>query len=153
MSHQSLGGLVRHDVPCLDASMPIREAIGRIVEADLPALPVVDGDRYVGLFGEREFIAALFPGYVAELGGAGFIPRAVEDVIDKRLGCAVEPIGKHVTTDHVDVDSDFSDVQLAEIFLHHRVSIIPVIDGGRVTGVISRGDFFEALAQRFAERS
>ena len=51
--------------------------------------------------------------------------------------------------EHVDVGPDHSDTQLAEIFLHHRVLIIPVVDNGRVTGVITRSDFFRALAERF----
>jgi len=44
--------------------------------------------------------------------------------------------------------ADFSDTQLAEIFLHHRVLIIPIVDAGRVTGIVTREDFFRALAQR-----
>jgi CBS domain-containing protein len=41
---------------------------------------------------------------------------------------------------------------VAEIFLHHRVLLVPVVDGGAVTGVITRSDFFRALATRFLER-
>ena len=55
----------------------------------------------------------------------------------------------HMNTEHVDVKSEFSDLHVAEIFLHHRVLIVPVIDGGRVVGVITRGDFFHSVADRF----
>ena len=55
-----------------------------------------------------------------------------------------------MNTEHVDVGTDFSDAQVAEIFLHHRVLIVPVLDDGRVLGVITRTDFFKALAERFA---
>jgi CBS domain-containing protein len=41
---------------------------------------------------------------------------------------------------------------VAETFLHHRVLIIPITDDGRVTGVITRSDFFRALGERFLER-
>ena len=58
---------------------------------------------------------------------------------------------KHMNTDHIDVGEDFSDIQLAEIFLHHRVLIIPIVDGDRVTGIVTREDFFRALAQRLLE--
>ena len=54
-------------------------------------------------------------------------------------------------TEHVDVNTEYSDVQVAEIFLHHRVLIVPVTDGGRVVGVITRGDFFRSVADRFLE--
>jgi CBS domain-containing protein len=56
-----------------------------------------------------------------------------------------------MNTEHVDVGPDHSDVQIAEIFLHHRVLIIPVVDGGRVAGLISRSDYFAALAERFLQ--
>ncbi len=55
----------------------------------------------------------------------------------------------HLNTEHVDVAPDFSDVGLAEIFLHHRVLIIPVTEQRRVVGLITRSDFFTALAERF----
>jgi len=53
-----------------------------------------------------------------------------------------------MNTDHIDVGEDFSDTQLAEIFLHHRVLIVPIVDCGHVTGVVTREDFTRALAQR-----
>ena len=54
-----------------------------------------------------------------------------------------------MNTEHVDVGPDFSDAQVAEIFLHHRVLIVPVADDGRVVGVITRADFFRSVAERF----
>ena len=54
-----------------------------------------------------------------------------------------------MTTEHVEVSADFSDAQVAETFLHHRVLIVPVIDDGAVIGMITRRDFFTALARRF----
>ena len=58
-----------------------------------------------------------------------------------------------MNTEHVDVGPDFSDAQVAEIFLHHRVLILPIVDDGRVAGIITRTDFFRALAERFRELS
>lgn len=66
-------------------------------------------------------IGALFPGYLRTLGYAGFIPRSLDAALEKRAACAGEPVGKHMHPEHIDVGEDFSDTQLAEIFLHHRV--------------------------------
>jgi CBS domain-containing protein len=54
-----------------------------------------------------------------------------------------------MNTEHIDVGPHFADTQVAEIFLHHRVLIVPVVDNGRVRGIITRGDFFRAIADRF----
>ena len=153
MTPQSMSDLIRREVPLLREDLTLREGVPTVLESGLPALPVVDGrERLAGVFGEREFLQAIFPGYVNTLGGAGFIPRSIEDVLEKRAECRHETVGKHMTTEHVDVPTDFSDVQVAETFLHHRVLIVPVIDDHRVVGVITRSDFFRALAERFLER-
>jgi CBS domain-containing protein len=147
---RTIAELVHREVPLLHQDAEVREALGPLLEAKLPALPVVgDNDRYAGIFGEREFITALFPGYVKSLGYAAFVPKSLEAAIEKRQGCRYEPVKQHMNREHIDVPTDFSDLQLAEIFIHHRVLIIPVTDDGRVCGIVTRTDFFTALAERF----
>ena len=107
----------------------------------------------VGLFGEREFIAALFPGYVGELHYAGFVSGRLDEILEKRAACAREPVSQHMNKDHVSVDEDFSDTGLAEMFLHHRVLVVPVERDRRPLGVITRTAFFRHLAARFLERA
>jgi CBS domain-containing protein len=141
--------LVR-EAPLLREDDSVEEAIESILDSGLPALPVVDDQgRLTGIFGEREFMAALFPGYVRELKFAGFVPKRLDEALEKRSSCRHEPVGRHMNTEHVDVPDDASDVQVAEIFLHHRVLIVPVRGDGGVKGVISRADFFRHLAERF----
>jgi CBS domain-containing protein len=143
--------LVR-EAPLLRRDDTVGTAVRRLLDSGLPALPVTDADqRFVGIFGEREFMSALFPGYLKELKYAGFVPSTLDDAIEKRAACRHEPVGDYMNTEHIDVDGDFSDTQLVETFLHHRVLIIPVVDSGQVQGVITRGDFFRRLGQRFLE--
>jgi CBS domain-containing protein len=144
--------LVR-EAPLLRRDEMVGTAVRRVLESGLPALPVVDADdRLVGIFGEREFMGALFPGYLKELSYAGFVPSTLDDAIEKRAACRDEPVGDYMHTEHIDVGPDFSDAQIAETFLHHRVLIVPVVDSDHVRGVISRADFFRRLAERFLER-
>jgi CBS-domain-containing membrane protein len=146
---RTIASLLQRDVPLLGCDEPVREAVRRVVAADLPALPVVDADeRYAGIFGEREFITAIFPGYVKSLGYAAFVPKSAEDALEKRRACSTEPVAQHMNDEHIDVAPDFSDLQLAEIFIHHRVLVIPVVDDRRVCGLVTRADFFKALAER-----
>ena len=133
-----------------DGSDSVGEATQAVLDSGLPALPVVnDDERFVGIFGEREFLGAVFPGYLKELKYAGFVRRSLEDALEKRRECRAEPVSGYMNTEHIDVDSDFSDAQVAEIFLHHRVLLVPVVDDGKVIGVITRSDFFRSVAERF----
>ena len=152
MSPSTLTDPLLREVPTLTTSDPLGDAVRKIIASDLPALPVLERNgAYCGIFGEREFITAVFPGYLGELRHAGFVPRSLERSLEKRAGCRLEPVRDWMNTEHVDVGPDFSDAQVAEIFLHHRVLLVPVVDDGRLGGVITRNDFFRALAERVLE--
>ena len=130
----------------------IETATRRVLDAELPGLPVVDEKAaFAGIFGEREFMVALFPGYVGELASSAMIKRSIDESIDRRTSCLSEPVERYMTTDHVLVEDDYSDTQLAELFLHHRVLIIPIATSGTVHAVVTRADFFRALAERLLD--
>jgi CBS domain-containing protein len=138
------------EIEPLDADELIGPAARKVIDAGLPGLPATEKDgRFAGIFGEREFMVALFPGYVGELASAAMISRSVDETIERRSDCAVQPIRRWLTTDHVVVKDDYSDTQLAELFLHHRVLIVPIATEGRVHAVVTRRDFFCALVDRF----
>ena len=137
------------EIEPLRADELVGSATRRVIESGLPALPAVEEDgSFAGIFGEREFFSALFPGYVGTLHSAAVISRTIDEVIDRRLGCSEEPIRDYLTTDQVVVADEYSDTQLAELFLHHRVLVIPVATEGRIHAVVTRNEFFRALAAR-----
>ena len=149
MSPRRLTESLVREAPHVKADAPIAEALQAILDSDLPAVPVVDADgRLAGVFGEREFIEALFPGYLGQLKSASFIRKALDEALEKRATCGQEPVSKHMLTEHVDVSSEASDAQIAETFFHHRVLLLPVCEDGIVVGVITRRDFFHRLAER-----
>ena len=153
MSPRDVSEPLIREAPLLRSDETVLEATRALLACDLPALPVVgEGGRLAGIFGEREFLGAVFPGYVKELKHAGFVRRSLDEALEKREECRVEPISRHMLTEHVHVDREFSDLAVAEIFLHHRVLIVPVTADGRVVGVITRSDFFRSVAQRFLEK-
>ena len=146
----SIAKSIARPVDPLPADEPVITAVRRVVDSGLPALPAVEDDgSFAGIFGEREFMKALFPGYVGELGSAAMIKRSIDETIERRESCRQEPVRKHLTTDHVTVGEEYSDTQLVEIFLHHRVLVVPVESAGRITSVITRSDFFAELVAKF----
>jgi CBS-domain-containing membrane protein len=128
----------------------VGDAVRAMQAARLPAIPVVDDvGTFVGIFGEREFIAAIFPGYLELLRYAGFVRSSLDSEIERRSGCWDEPVGRYTNREHVEIREGHSAAQLAETFLHHRVLIAPVLDVNRhVTGIVTRAAFFAALVER-----
>ena len=149
---RTIGEQLQREVPVLRADQDVGSAVRQIIETKFSALPVVDSEgKLAGIFGEREFITAAFPGYLRELKYAAFVSAEAETSLELRTEAAGERVGDHMNTEHVDVPSDYSDAQIAEIFLHHRVLIVPIADDGQVRGIITRWDFFKAVAQRVLE--
>lgn len=150
----TIATFVLRDTEPLDADELVGAAVRRVIDANLPGLPAVDADgSYAGVFGPWEFLSAFFPRYLDELRGSRMISRTVEEAIEWRLDCADEPVRDYLNTDHVVVEEDFSDTQLAELFLHHRVQIIPISTGGRIRAVVPLDDFFRALGARLLSAS
>jgi CBS domain-containing protein len=138
------------EVAPLSADETVGMAAERLVAVGLPGLPAVEADgSFAGIFGEREFLHALFPGYVGALASARLISPSIDASIERRATCRDEPIRRYLTTDHVVVEDEFSDTQLAQLFLHYRVLVIPIATHGQVHAVVTRSDFFRQLVDRF----
>ncbi len=149
MSPRGVTGELLREAPVLEADATVVDAVRAVLDSGLPALPVGEHGRLCGIFGEREFMGAVFPGYLKELKYAAFVPRSLEDALEKRSSCRMDPVSRYMNTEHIDVGPDYADAQLAEIFLHHRVLIIPIVESGRVAGIVTRSDFFRVLVERF----
>ena len=150
MSPRQVSEQLLRESPTVRDTDHVTSAVEALLATDLPALPVLDArDRLAGIFGEREFLGAVFPGYLRELKHAGFVRRSLDEALEKRDECRTEPVGRHMNSEHIAVERDFSDLAVAEIFLHHRVLLVPVTDEGRLAGVITRADFFRSVAGRF----
>jgi CBS domain-containing protein len=149
MSPRRISQELVREVPLLRADQDIRSAAREIVGAGVPALPVVDAaGKYAGIFGEREFIGAIFPAYLGELRYAAFVPDTLDEAVADSSERRHEPVSKRMNTEHIEAGPGCSDAQLAETFLHHRVLIIPIVAKGEVQGIVTRWDFFKAVAER-----
>ena len=150
MSPREVSEPLLREAPSVRETDTVAAATEALLASDLPALPVLDDrDRLAGIFGEREFLSAVFPGYLRELKHAGFVRRSLDEALEKRDECRSEPVSRHMNSEHIAVERDFSDLAVAEIFLHHRVLLVPVTEDGRLAGVITRGDFVRSVAERF----
>jgi CBS domain-containing protein len=152
MSPSALTGDLVVEVPLLRTTDTVETAVRTLLDSGMPALPAVrEGDELAGIFGEREFFIALFPRYLGELSSAKFVPRSLDETLERRSSSRSEPVGEHLNVERIAVPADFSDAQVAETFLHHRTLLVPVVDHRRVIGVITRGDFFRRLAGRMLD--
>jgi CBS-domain-containing membrane protein len=145
LSPRPLAELVRRVEP-LRESDDLAHAADRIAAA-AGGLPVVDGTgRLVGYLGERDLLEALFPPYLQQFRNTEFLTRDFPSLLRRAREAAKTTVADHMSRDPVAVDVDDSESHAAELFLHHGLWSLPVIDAeGRVAGVVRLADMIQSL--------
>jgi CBS domain-containing protein len=106
----------------------IREALGRLAEHNIGALVVVDGHGgLVGIVSERDIVRAL---------------ARTETIL-------VEPIAVIMTRNVVIGTPQDDLVAVGNTMTERRIRHLPVVDGGRLVGIVSIGDVVKAQRDQY----
>ena len=133
-----------------DAS--VEDVVKAMREHELPGLPVVDADGgLLGIVTESDLVIAddegdlHIPHYVELFGGMVFLEplREFESRLKKASAASARDM---MTADPVTVEADDPVRKAARLIADSGHNRLPVVDGGRVVGVITRVDVLGALA-------
>lgn len=97
----------------------VSEAVSILADKRIGALPVLDGEKIVGIFSERDVLHCL------QEFGAAAMDRKVADVM---------------TADVISVDLQKSAIGALSLMTKRRIRHLPVVDNGRFIGFVSIGD-------------
>ena len=129
--------------------LSVTEAARLMVERRIGALPVLDGDALVGIVTEGDLIMrdvkVEFPTYLHLLDGFIMYPPATarfESELKKAVGATVEDV---MTVDPVTVQADTPVADVATLMVDRDVSRVPVLDGERLVGIVSKSDIVRSL--------
>jgi CBS domain-containing protein len=108
----------------------LKEVASLLVERRINAVPVVDaGDRLIGIVSEADLLS-LETGQVAAAGGTP--PHSAGEVMRQSV---------YTLTGDTDATA------AARLMLRHRLKSVPVVDGDRVVGMVTRRDLLRLLAR------
>jgi CBS domain-containing protein len=117
----------------IPADGTVRELLGRLADHDIGALVVVDGDpatgdgSVVGIVTERDIVRRL------NQDGDGLLDAEV---------------GELMTADVLTIRPDDDLDKVAEMMTQRRVRHLPVMDGSRLTGLVSIGDVVKSRIEQ-----
>ena len=133
-----------------DAS--VEDVVAALREHQLPGMPVVDADgRLVGIVTEADLVLPddegdlHIPHYVNLFGGTVFLEslHRFEDRLRKAFAASAEDM---MTRDPDTVGPDTSVREAARLLHETGHNRLPVVEGGRLVGVVTRLDVLGALA-------
>ena len=116
-----------HEVISFTAAQSVGEAVALLAERRVGALPVMDGNDVAGIFSERDVIHAI------STHGAAALDRTVGEVM---------------TAPAITVGPDEPAIGALSLMTRRRVRHLPVIESGRVIGVVSIGDLVKYRIDR-----
>ncbi len=113
-------------VPTLRPDTEIYDAIGFLLEHRVTGAPVVDeGGKLVGMLTERDCLTLVAEGAEAKR------PRGT--------------VADFMTTDVITISPDVDVYYVGGLFLQHAFRRIPVVEGGRLVGAITRFDILRVM--------
>lgn len=117
------------------------DALGTMLRHDIHELPVLDGDRLVGIVTRRDVQVALGPGALA-LDSDALSSDAMETTVEEVMTADVETIAP---TENM--------ATACRMLVSLRVGALPVVDAlGKLRGILSVTDVVAAAAELFERR-
>lgn len=116
-----------HDVVSIDSGRTVGDAVHLLAERRIGAVPVVEGDSILGVFSERDVIGCLHQG------GAATLDR---------------PVTAAMTAPAVTVSPQEPVLAALSLMTHRRIRHLPVVESGRLVGIVSIGDLVKHRIER-----
>lgn len=119
------------DVVSIPTDLPLSQAIAALAQHRIGAVPVVDEVGTVqGIFSERDMIRLLVE--------AGYEANAL----------LATPVGTVMTAEPLTAARDDSVLAALSLMTHRRIRHLPVVEHGRLVGIVSIGDLVKHRIDR-----
>jgi len=145
----------------IQAEAPVSEAAKILRKNKISGMPVLDGEKLVGVVSESDLLRLLS---VEEDEGSLWLPSPFEifevpfrDLVKwEKMHVALDEIPNkkvmHVMSRNLhEVSPDDSIEEAAGIMTRHRINRLPVVEDGRLVGIVTRGDIISGLGTQHAE--
>ncbi|MED4781314.1 acetoin utilization AcuB family protein [Brevibacillus choshinensis] len=126
--------IMRKNVVTVSPSTSIGDALLLLRSNRIRHLPVVEHDRLVGIFSDRDLRDALPSRLLKHEDDDTILHKPVADIMHKQV----------ITAHPLDFIEDAS-AQLYE----HKIGSLPIIEGTRLVGMITESDLFSSLIELF----
>jgi CBS domain-containing protein len=143
--------IMETDVPTVTVADSVETVLHILRDNDLPGVPVVnEGGRCVGIITEEDLVLTdenedfHMPHYFQLFGGIVFLESVShwEDRVRKAFAATAEDM---MTADPVTIEPDATVREAAKLIARKKHNRLPVVEHGRLVGVVTRVDVLDAL--------
>jgi CBS domain-containing protein len=147
--------IMETEVPAVYPSDPVESVLKVLRASELPGVPVInEGGRCVGIITEADLVLSEedadlhLPHYFQLFGGVVFLEpmSRFEDRLRKAFASTAEDM---MTPDPITIEASAPVVEAARAIAHTRHNRLPVVEHGRLVGVVTRVGVLDAMTNEY----
>jgi CBS domain-containing protein len=116
---EKIRDIMTDNVECCTLLDNVFEVAVKMKELNVGAIPIVDQDKIVGMITDRDIVVR---GVAEKHPGS----TKVEDIMSSKL---------------ITINADATTKEAAELMAEHQIRRLPVVEGDKLIGIVSLGDF------------
>ncbi|MGV8082207.1 MAG: CBS domain-containing protein [Coriobacteriia bacterium] len=149
MAGESVRSIMTPDPVTVGREVSVTDAARIMVENRIGALPVVERGRLIGLVTEGDLIVKdirlEYPTYIHLLDGFIMYPPSTARFEHELKKAVAATVGDVMTEEPVTVQVSASIEEAATILVDEDVSRLPVLDGDKLVGIVSKSDVLRSI--------
>ena len=127
----------------------LHDAAKLLLDGHFNGLPVVEGGRLVGMLTQSDIVSmdrkVKAPGFFLLLGG--YIPMQMPGQFSRDIQrMAATTVGEIMSPDPFTITPQTTAEEIADIMVEKRYYSLPVVDNGRLVGIVGMEDMLKRLA-------
>ena len=151
----SVKDIMTRDLITVTPEMDIAQATKIILEKDINGVPVLDGDKLVGILCQSDLIAQQkkfpIPSIFTLLDGI-FPLTSMKRLEKETKKIAATTVAQAMSSDPFAVEPDMSIEEVATIMVNKNYHTLPVLDKEKLVGIVGKKDILETLISRSEEK-
>lgn len=148
--HMKVKDIMSADVVVVEAHAKIREIAQKLTKNGFTGMPVVEGQKIIGIVTEDDLVAhessVVPPEFVNILSSFLYLddPADFEEDVKKVLAVTAEEL---MTKEVISISPEASIEELATLFKQNDINPVPVEADGKLVGIVSKSDIVALLTK------
>lgn len=151
MKERNAKDIMTKDVVTIGENLSVKEAVEILLDNGIGGAPVInEAGRMVGIISEGDLIMAdvklEFPSYIHLLDGLIYLGglKKFEDNLKKAIGAKVKDV---MTENIITADASDSVKEVATKMVNEDVARLPILEDGRLVGIITKADIMKDIVR------
>ena len=146
--------LMHYDLTSVMEDDTVHDAIHVLYSHNLPGVPVLDEEwNLVGFLSESDILKASVPTYLEVLARSSFLEDEDFFLLSRFRSFGGKKVGEFMNRKPIFVEPDTSLMAVADLMIRKSVKRLPVVEDGKLAGMISGEAFCEFLMEESRQGS